>query len=318
MKRTWLFGLVLSAHAVAALVLFQGCRTVGPLTSAPSESTLTPAPPEATAGRPLPSPRSVTPRAIPSVPRITPTYSSPTTTYVVQKGDTLSGVAYRYKLNQRDIIALNEIDDPSKIWVGMELKLPGKVNLGAGRKAPNPTAVAVTAGGSRYVVKKGDTLSGIASAHGVKTADLRKVNNLASDMIRIDQTLVIPKRGSVGTPTVTPPAPGGGTVTPPAGMPAIDSGPVPPAPVGGADTVAPPVTPPAGAAGTGAVKPPVPPPAPPAGVAAANYQTHIVKEGETLTEIAIQWTASPSGLRQLNGLTSDELTAGQKLLIPLD
>ena len=44
----------------------------------------------------------------------------------------------------------------------------------------------------RYAVEKGDTLSGIAQRFGVRTARLKRANDLASDVIRVGQILVIP------------------------------------------------------------------------------------------------------------------------------
>ncbi len=46
--------------------------------------------------------------------------------------------------------------------------------------------------GGSYTVQPGDTLSRIASQHGVSTADLMQANSLSSSTIRIGQTLVIP------------------------------------------------------------------------------------------------------------------------------
>ena len=50
-----------------------------------------------------------------------------------------------------------------------------------------------------YKVKKGDTLSGIASHHGISVADLKRRNNLKSDRILVGQSLVIPVRGAGAT-----------------------------------------------------------------------------------------------------------------------
>ncbi len=48
--------------------------------------------------------------------------------------------------------------------------------------------------GDRHIVKKGETLSGIALDYGVTVDALVEVNGLKSaDAIRIDQELVIPK-----------------------------------------------------------------------------------------------------------------------------
>lgn len=46
----------------------------------------------------------------------------------------------------------------------------------------------------RYVVRRGDTLSGIASRHRVSMSDLTRLNNLSSaNLIRVGQTLLIPR-----------------------------------------------------------------------------------------------------------------------------
>ncbi len=44
----------------------------------------------------------------------------------------------------------------------------------------------------RYVIEKGDTLSTIAQRFGVKTADVRRANNINGDVIRVGQEIVIP------------------------------------------------------------------------------------------------------------------------------
>ena len=43
-----------------------------------------------------------------------------------------------------------------------------------------------------YTIKRGDTLSGIALRHDVSLSDLRKVNGLRSDVLRVGQVLTIP------------------------------------------------------------------------------------------------------------------------------
>jgi murein DD-endopeptidase MepM/ murein hydrolase activator NlpD len=51
---------------------------------------------------------------------------------------------------------------------------------------------AAGAGGGLHVVRKGDTLSGLALRYGISVADLKHANGLKSDLIRIGQTLRIP------------------------------------------------------------------------------------------------------------------------------
>lgn len=94
-------------------------------------------------------------------------------TYTVKKGDTLSGIAKRFKTTVADLAKLNNIKDPDVIHAGQVLKLPGK--------APET-----------YTVKKGDTLSQIAAAHKITVADLVKLNNIKDpDMIRVGQVLFL-------------------------------------------------------------------------------------------------------------------------------
>ena len=51
---------------------------------------------------------------------------------------------------------------------------------------------------TKYTIKRGDTLSGIAVRYQVSLTDLRKVNGLQSDVLRVGQVLTIPT-----SPTVT-------------------------------------------------------------------------------------------------------------------
>jgi LysM repeat protein len=48
--------------------------------------------------------------------------------------------------------------------------------------------------GKEHVVQKGENLTGIARAHGVSVADLKKANNLTDDTIKPGQKLVVPGR----------------------------------------------------------------------------------------------------------------------------
>jgi LysM repeat protein len=62
-------------------------------------------------------------------------------------------------------------------------------NLGGGKPTGKPTAPSE---GKEHVVQKGETLSAIAKSYGVTVVDLKKVNNLSSDDIRVGQKLAIP------------------------------------------------------------------------------------------------------------------------------
>lgn len=44
--------------------------------------------------------------------------------YTVKKGDNLSKIAKKHKCTETEIIKLNKIRNPNKIWVGLKLKIP--------------------------------------------------------------------------------------------------------------------------------------------------------------------------------------------------
>lgn len=49
------------------------------------------------------------------------------------------------------------------------------------------------AGGSVHIVRKGDTLSGLATRYGVSVSALKRANGLKSDLIKVGQSLKIPE-----------------------------------------------------------------------------------------------------------------------------
>lgn len=61
-------------------------------------------------------------------------------------------------------------------------------------RAPEGTLVAWRReqGGQRYTISRGDTLSGIASRHGVSTRRIKEANGLATDRIKVGQVITIP------------------------------------------------------------------------------------------------------------------------------
>jgi len=117
--------------------------------------------------------------------------------YVVQPGDTLTGIAARYGIPPAQLAAANGLRWNAWIYVGQRLIIPGA--------AQTPTMSPVH-GGSTYVVQRGDTLSSIALRYGTIVAALMAANGLANpNFIYVGQRLVIPNGAS--TPAPAPPTP---------------------------------------------------------------------------------------------------------------
>ena len=134
--------------------------------------------------------------------------------YTVKPGDTLGAIAAKHKVSLSDVFAWNNLTMRSIIYPGQ------KVKVGAGEAAPAPAAPApalaatsatpaspaapVAATGS-YSVKAGDTLSAIASRHGVKLSELLSANQLSlTSVIYPGNKLAIP--GAAGQPAPQPAA----------------------------------------------------------------------------------------------------------------
>ena len=100
--------------------------------------------------------------------------------HVVQKNETLGGIAKRYGVSVSTLQAYNGISNPNLLYVGKKLKVPtGQVKE-------------VT-----YIVRKGESLGLIAKRFGVSSGDLALINRISRpDLIRAGQKLTIPLTGS--------------------------------------------------------------------------------------------------------------------------
>jgi LysM repeat protein len=103
------------------------------------------------------------------------------TIYVVQYGDTLSGIALRFGTTVRSIMSVNGLRS-SRIYAGQRLSV--RIDQ------PNPIP-----GNMVYVVRYGDTLWGIALRSGTTVRAIQRANGLAGARIYAEQHLVIPVPG---------------------------------------------------------------------------------------------------------------------------
>ncbi|MEB0003452.1 LysM peptidoglycan-binding domain-containing protein, partial [Cryobacterium sp. RTC2.1] len=85
--------------------------------------------------------------------------------YTVVAGDTVSGIASRFGLSTAAVLASNGLSWSTKIFPGQQLTL-AEGAAPAAAPAPTPVASELT----RYTIVTGDTISGIAAAHGIAVA----------------------------------------------------------------------------------------------------------------------------------------------------
>ncbi|MEC5150022.1 LysM peptidoglycan-binding domain-containing protein [Cryobacterium sp. GrIS_2_6] len=108
--------------------------------------------------------------------------------YTVVAGDTVSGIASRFGLSTAAVLARNGLSWSTKIFPGQQLTL-AEGAAPAEAPAPTPVASALT----RYTIVTGDTISGIATTHGIPVAAVLSANGLdRASIIFPGQSLVIP------------------------------------------------------------------------------------------------------------------------------
>src|SRR5690606_31485144 len=107
------------------------------------------------------------------------------TTHRVGPGETLSMIASRYRVSMARLAEINGLSPPYRIRAGQALALPVPAGRAAMAKAPSTPAAdrptpptGVVGAQDRYVVRRGDTLSKIASRHGMSEDALLELNGI--------------------------------------------------------------------------------------------------------------------------------------------
>ena len=163
--------------------------------------------------------------------------------YIVKSGDSLYSIARKYNTTVDEIKRLNNLSS-NVLSIGQVLKIPSSSessNTGSGTGISNT-----------YVVKSGDSLYSIARKYNTTVDELKRLNNLSSNVLSIGQVLKIPSSSESNNT-------GSGTGT---------------------------------------------------------TNTYVVKSGDSLYSIARKYNTTVDEIKRLNNLTSNLLSIGQVLKIP--
>jgi len=195
----------------------------------------------------------------------------------VAEGETLAGIARKYKTTSSAIAEANALDEGKPLTADAKLVIPvtGKTTgTGVGTYSRKAT---------RYKVRKGDTVLSVADDFGVPADKLRQWNKLKGNALARGRTLSIYK-----------PVDATSAETKPAASASSGSR-------HGARSAS------AGDSGADAADDP-----PAARKASAHYE---VEEGDTLGSIARKFHTTVEKLQKLNGMSSTRLKIGQKLRV---
>ena len=250
------------------------------------------------------------------------------TIYVVQNGDYLAKISKKFNVTISSIKRLNPSIKKDVVRVGQKLKLPGKVDVSApaarcavasgatvataatAKKSAKKGYVAYTGATKEYVVKNGDTLGSIAYGNGINIRQLKELNGLSSDSLKIGQKLKVPaekvaKTAPAKKAEAAAPAKAEAAAPAEAEKPAEAAA----APAEAAKAEAP---------AAEAVKAEAPA-AEAAKAEAAATTTYVVQEGDDMTGVSIRWGVSAAEIRELNNLAeTDQLVPGQIIKLPAD
>ena len=113
-------------------------------------------------------------------------------TYTVKAGDTLYRIAYNHGISLTTLLSINGLSETSTILPGQQLVVSGSAKTTTTATTSAKT-VSYSTGASTHTVQAGDTLFRIAKNNGLTLSELRALNGLTSNTIRVGQVLKVSK-----------------------------------------------------------------------------------------------------------------------------
>ncbi len=217
---------------------------------------------------------------------LVPTPQQETNTYIVQSGDSLWSIAKRFNVSVDDLKSENNLTS-NLISIGQVLRIPSSTPSN-----PNPNYIV-------YIVQSGDSLYRIAQQYNTTVDTIKSFNNLTSNTLQIGQELLIPiSETEEETPTITYTVKAGDslwsitqryntTVNEIKTLNNLTSNNL--------------------SIGQQLLIP---------SSSSNNTLTYTVRSGDSLYAIANRYGTTVNAIKQLNNLSSNNLSIGQQLLIP--
>jgi peptidoglycan DL-endopeptidase LytE len=119
-------------------------------------------------------------------------------TYPVQPGDTLAGTSAKTGVTPNALKAANKLKG-SRLQANQILVIPPQKVRKTAKSKPSPVPR-----GEEYVVKKGNTLSGIARKVGVSVPELRKLNRPPGNALKAGQKLALTRKPGLEVAATAP------------------------------------------------------------------------------------------------------------------
>ena len=151
--------------------------------------------------------------ALPSgpLPAIEQAVPGTTREYVVIRGDNFTTIGKKFSVSAGAITKANPGVDSTRLKVGQKLVVPPP-------SAPSVATASVSSGGENaYLVKTGDTLLKIAQANGTTVKEIKALNGLTTDRIKVGEKLKLPAKSGPATPNSTATNLGTPAAAPPGG-----------------------------------------------------------------------------------------------------
>lgn len=179
--------------------------------------------------------------------------------HVVSYGETLTGIAKKFRSSTQAIAEVNNLDPQQPLREAADLIIP----------------VSGSSGGEiRHQVRGKETLATVARRYKISATDLMAYNNLSSSTVRPGTVLGIPKAGSASARS-------------------------------------------ANSSGSRAVKAEARTTAPKSGSSTRAATVYTVRQGDSLSQIAVNHKVSVQALKQSNNHLGDTIRIGAEIIIPV-